>query len=121
MISFIILLRNMWHIIKILFKQEEQKALMIAVCFLLALGTVFYHNIESMSYLDALYFSVVTLATIGYGDLYPVTTLGKLFSILYVFLGVGLLGAMIANCNRAFAEYHRQKRENSGKESVKKE
>ena len=58
---------------------------------LLVLGTLVYSFLEGWSLLDSLYFSVVTLATVGYGDLHPVTDLGKLFTIMYILTGVGVL------------------------------
>ena len=58
---------------------------------LLIAGTVAYSILERWSPLDALYFSVVTLATVGYGDLHPTTDLGKAFTILYILTGVGVL------------------------------
>lgn len=51
-------------------------------------GTLFYHNYERWSYLDSLYFSTYTLTTVGYGNINPVTTIGKLFTIGYMILGV---------------------------------
>jgi hypothetical protein len=59
----------------------------------LAVGTWFYHHVEGWDWLDALYFCVITLATIGYGDLAPRTSLGKAFTIVFVFVGIGLLAA----------------------------
>jgi hypothetical protein len=50
--------------------------------------------------LNALYFCVVTLATIGYGDLHPETRLGKVFTIIYIFVGVGTLGVFISTVAR---------------------
>lgn len=110
MVAFALLFRSLWHILKILFRQDEQKAIMLAVLFILTIGTIFYHNVEGMTYLDALYFSVMTLATVGYGDLAPQTALGKLFTIIYVLIGVGVITAVIANFSRALAEYHKMKK-----------
>lgn len=109
MVAFLLLFRSLWHILKILFHQEEQKAILLAVLFILTIGTIFYHNIEGMTYVDALYFSVMTLATVGYGDLTPQTNLGKIFTVVYVLIGVGILTALIATFNRALAEYHQRK------------
>lgn len=57
----------------------------------LLFGTVSYHWIEGWSYLDSVYFCVITLATIGYGDLTPTTDFGKMFTILYAINGIGIL------------------------------
>ena len=40
-------------------------------------GTLFYHAVEGWRFLDALYFSVATLTTVGYGDFTPQTDAGK--------------------------------------------
>jgi voltage-gated potassium channel len=45
---------------------------------------------------DALWWGVVTLSTIGYGDVYPVTTEGRLIAMVLIFLGVGLFSAITA-------------------------
>lgn len=108
MVSFLLLFRSLWRVLKILFHQEEQKAVLLSGTFILIIGTVFYHNVEKLAFLDALYFSVMTLATVGYGDFTPETALGKLFTVFYVLIGVGILTAMIANFNRALIEYHQK-------------
>ncbi|UZD90318.1 potassium channel family protein [Cognatishimia activa] len=56
----------------------------------LGAATVFYWLVERWSLLDSAYFVVVTAATIGYGDVVPQTSVGKLFTIGFVFVGVGL-------------------------------
>ena len=60
----------------------------------LMMGTLFYHWVEGWSYLDALYFCVVSLATVGYGDLTPTTPIARMFTIVYLINGIGILLAL---------------------------
>lgn len=50
-------------------------------------------SIDSFS--DALWYSVVTLSTVGYGDLYPVSPVGKIIGVLFVLLSVGALAFLV--------------------------
>lgn len=54
-------------------------------------GTLVYANLEDMELFDALYFSVITLTTTGYGDVVPKTPEGKRFTIYMLLMGVGAL------------------------------
>lgn len=69
--------------------------LVAAVVGILSFGTIFFHHIEHWSYLNSYYFSVVTLATVGYGDLTPTTDLGKFVATLYIFVGVGIIAVFV--------------------------
>jgi hypothetical protein len=60
----------------------------------LAVGTLVYHWLEGWNLLDALYFCVISLATIGYGDFTPTTQLARAFTIVYVINGIGILLAL---------------------------
>jgi voltage-gated potassium channel Kch len=62
---------------------------------IIGLGTVFYHFVERLSWLDSWYFSTITLTTIGYGDITPKTEIGKLFTIFYVLFGVGVIATIL--------------------------
>lgn len=61
----------------------------------LGIGVVFYHTFESLSWIDSLYFCIITLTTIGYGDIVPKTDIGKLFTSVYVIVGIGIFAAVI--------------------------
>ncbi len=66
-----------------------------SVALVLGMGTALYPIMEGWSVLDSLYFSVITLTTIGFGDFTPETTAGKIFTILYVFIGLGFIMAFV--------------------------
>jgi len=53
-------------------------------------GTFIYHQVEGWRYLDSVYFSVVTITTIGYGDFVPQTDAGKILTLFFPFVGIGL-------------------------------
>lgn len=76
-------------------KNNEFKFALAIVFLLLLIGTGAYHLIEGFSLFDSFYLSVITLTTIGYGDLYPTTQIGKLFTIFYIFIGIGLIFSFI--------------------------
>ena len=65
-----------------------------------ASGTVFYHVVERWSWVDSFYFCIITLATVGYGDLHPTTDLSKLFTALYILMGLGIIASAINRISR---------------------
>jgi voltage-gated potassium channel Kch len=81
------LLRGVLHGLR----DPEFRALFTLAGALLLTGTLFYRGVEGWSILDSLYFSVATLTTVGYGDLAPTTPGSKVFTIVYILVGVGVL------------------------------
>ncbi len=81
----------------------------------LATGSVFYHYALNLKWLDAFYFSTITLTTVGYGDIVPTTDEAKLFTIFYVIVGIGIIASfanlMLKNAV-AKREYKKGKKEN---------
>jgi len=55
------------------------------------IGTGLYHWLEGWSWVDSFYFVIITLTTIGYGDLTPTTSLTKLITVFYGLNGIILL------------------------------
>jgi len=64
-------------------------AVLIMVNGLLAVGTAGYKLIEGWSWHDALFMTVITLSTVGYGEVRPLSGIGELFTIVLILLGVG--------------------------------
>ncbi|MCA0930460.1 potassium channel family protein [Ruegeria profundi] len=77
----------------------------LLLCFVTLLsGTVFYSSVEGWSWVDALYFSATTLSTVGFGDLSPATQIGKIFTVIYVFVGVGIFIALFIQFAKALLQ-----------------
>lgn len=62
---------------------------LLLMLFLTIFGTAGYMILEGWSLLDALYLTVTTLATVGYGELHPLHTAGRIFTMIFVIVGVG--------------------------------
>ena len=90
-------------------RDPEFRGLLLLVAIILITGTIFYHRIENWSWLNSLYFSVTTLSTVGYGDLSPSTDLGKVFTIIYIFTGIGVVLSFVSSV----ASHARQQMPNS--------
>ena len=84
-------------------------------------GTLTYASLESLPFFDALYMTVITLTTTGYGDLVPRTIGGKVFTIFLLLLGVGLVTFSVSTilsyiASIDFTQRRRQKMENKIKD-----
>ena len=82
-------------------REPEVQGVLALVLTLILIATIFYWVVEGWSLLDSAYFAVVTIATVGYGDLTPETTLGKIFTIGYIFAGIGLFLAAVTALSQA--------------------
>jgi len=91
MISFLI---NVFKLLRVIFvgvkNDQEFRILLFLLIVMLTGSTFFYSNIEGWRAVDAFYFSVMTMSTIGYGDLIPTTDSSKIFTVMFTFLSVGV-------------------------------
>ncbi|NLI76080.1 MAG: potassium channel protein [Candidatus Riflebacteria bacterium] len=78
---------------------QKRKIFSATVVFLivLAIGTFGYRLIEgpSWSLIDGLFMTVITLATVGYGETHPLTDQGRLFTVGLILVGAGLMAYMV--------------------------
>ncbi|MEL6893286.1 MAG: potassium channel family protein [Actinomycetota bacterium] len=81
-------LRNFW-------RDPAGRAVLAVAGTVIGVGTVFYRVVEDLRWIDSLYFCIITLATVGYGDISPTTVAGKVFTMFYVVVGVGVFVALV--------------------------
>jgi len=71
---------------------------------LLLLGSVGFMFSENLSLLDAIYFSIVTMATVGYGDIHPHSAVGKILALILIVGGVGTFLGVVAIITDTFVK-----------------
>lgn len=77
------------------------KVLAASAFALMIVGTVAYRLFEDWSWVDSVYFSVVAVTTVGFGDLTPSTDASKIFTVFYVLAGVSIITTYLhARLNR---------------------
>ena len=127
MIGLVVMLRRFLRAIRDAWRSDQAFRMLLAlVVSLLVSGTTFFTLVEGWSVLDSFYFSVTTLTTVGFGDPAPATAAGKIFTIVYIFVGLGVIGGFInVLAKHTFARQRRragvsedQKREDEDKEGA---
>ncbi len=92
-------------------KKHELLSSIFVVLLLMIVAAVLMYNIENTAQpevfknaFDALWWALATLTTVGYGDIYPVTALGKLLSAVIALLGIGLVAVPTGIISAGFVE-----------------
>ncbi len=90
MISFLFTIYRFFKLlIKGIKEDREFRGVFLILLFLLLSSVVFYVKVEGWSIVDSIYFSVMTMSTVGYGDLTPTTDASKIFTVLFTVFSVG--------------------------------
>jgi len=79
------------------------------------MGTLGYHYIEGWSFVESLYTTVITLATVGYGDFHPQQMMGRIFTIVLIIFGVGAMAYTIGMATEVMVEGQMKKAMGRGK------
>jgi voltage-gated potassium channel len=109
MISFLVLLHRFRQAFSALVRDPETRALPGVAFLLLLSGTIFYSRTEGWSLLEALYFSLTTLTTIGIGDLSPTSDWSRIFTIFYVLVGLGVLVTFVTALGEKLLQARRKR------------
>jgi voltage-gated potassium channel Kch len=97
MLSLVLAFRGLARALAGVWRDPETKALPLVAAALVLTGTIFYWRFEDWTIIQALYFSVVTLTTVGYGDLHPTSPGTEIFTIFYILTGIGVFVALLAS------------------------
>ena len=105
-----------------LWKEDEQfRALVVILAAIILSGTVFYSIMEKWSIIDSIYFCIMTIATIGYGDLAPTTPLSKIFTIIMALSGIGVFVGIVTKLARGLTQKSLEKRHKHEVENNKRD
>lgn len=96
MISFVLTLKRLLTGLFHAFKLKNFQVFFVLIVLLLVSGTIFYATEENLSVIDALYFCITTLSTVGHPDFMPKTGLGKIFTMIYIVVGTGTFMGLLS-------------------------
>jgi len=64
---------------------------LIGIFFIVSLGVAGYMYIEGAGFIDALYMTIITIATVGFREVFELSSAGKIFTIIIIILGTGFI------------------------------
>ena len=85
---------------------NKRKWIILYFVTLAAVGSIGFYVIggDQWSWIDSLYMTIITLSTVGYGEVHTLTGAGKIWSILIIIFGVSGIGALIRTINEEFIQ-----------------
>jgi voltage-gated potassium channel len=104
-VSLLLAARELGRALVAVWRDPDTKALPLVAGALVLTGTVFYWRVEDWTIIEALYFSVVTLTTVGYGDFTPTTVEAQIFTIIYILTGFGVLVALLTSVAQKYLQH----------------
>lgn len=84
--------------------QRKLKFILFSFILLLVVGVIGYMNLLKVNFVDALYMTVITISTVGFGEVGDKNTQSEIFSVLMIFLGVGIVGYAFTTVVAMFVE-----------------
>ena len=99
-------IRNLIGLLETLFNSRRLRTILAAlIFFILLFGYLFYVSEPDVRNLgDGIWWALVTITTVGYGDITPVTTLGRVVASSLMLLGLGLIATITAIVSAKFIQ-----------------
>ena len=99
-------IRNLFNLLETLFNSRRLRTILAALLFFIFLfGYLFYVSEPDVRNLgDGVWWALVTITTVGYGDITPVTTLGRVVASSLMLLGLGLIATITAIVSAKFIQ-----------------
>ena len=88
--------------------------LIFTVAFLVLIAEQRNPNANITTYTNAVWWGFVTITTVGYGDYYPVTGLGRFFALILMFSGLGIIGVLSSYLASVFVSLQRRREKKKG-------
>ena len=85
-------------------EKKKLKFIFIVFVLLISFGILGYMNLLDLDFVDALYMTVITVSTVGFGEVGISNDQSELFSVLMIFLGVGVVGYAFTTIVAMFVE-----------------
>ena len=99
-------IKNLIGLLETLFNSRRLRTILAALLFFIFLfGYLFYVSEPDVRNLgDGIWWALVTITTVGYGDITPVTTLGRIVASSLMLLGLGLIATITAIVSAKFIQ-----------------
>ena len=99
-------IKNLFGLLETLFNSRRLRTILAALIFFIFLfGYFFYVSEPDVRNLgDGIWWALVTITTVGYGDITPVTTLGRVVASSLMLLGLGLIATITAIVSAKFIQ-----------------
>ena len=93
------------------YRRSSLLPLLLPFLLLILVGTIVYSILEGWTLFDSLYATIITITTVGYGDLSPQSQSGRVFAIFFTLFAIGLAGYAISSAAAVIFETQQQNRE----------
>ena len=100
------ILNNLWSLLITVFNSRRLRTILAAlIFFVLLFGYIFFLTEENVkTFGDGIWWALVTVTTVGYGDITSLTTLGRFLASALMFIGLGLVATVTAIVSAKFVQ-----------------